>query len=180
MGERKARCPHDGGYCHHDCRDECWRFHNAGALSTPHPGFPVMGKRPVWQLSTDRARNSPRARLAVESSTRDPIFLFQTKRFIYFVNAPGFEWPDGWSVDDEGTLTDGEGNVLTGEDAVEHDCAEAIWETQSVHATREQARAHGNRRTYDWGEEGQGWRTYAVCAEGQLAALLVAHWEPEP
>ena len=180
MGERKARCPHDGGYCHHDCKDECWRFHNCGELEPPHPGFPVVGKRPVWQLSTDRARNSPRARVALETSTRDPIFLFQIRRAVYFVNHSGFEWPEGWTVDDEGNMADGDGEPLNDADAVEAECAAFHWDTEAVFATREEARAHGERRPYAWGTEGKGWRVYCVPCEGQLAALLVSHWEGKP
>jgi hypothetical protein len=115
----------------------------------------------------------------MESSTRDPIFLFQQRRVVYFVNHSGFEWPEGWTVDDEGNMADADGEPLTDEDAVEHECAAFYWETTAVFATREQARTYGEARPYAWGTEGKGWRTYAVCAEGQLAALLVAHWEPE-
>jgi len=38
------RCPHDGGYCHHDCDvGECFREAGGMSLSTPHPGYPLPG-----------------------------------------------------------------------------------------------------------------------------------------
>lgn len=31
------KCP-DGGQCHHDCKDRCWRVDNAGPFSGVYPG----------------------------------------------------------------------------------------------------------------------------------------------
>lgn len=42
-----ARCPHDGGTCHHHCTDSCFRMEVGAELSKPWDGFPVPGKRPV-------------------------------------------------------------------------------------------------------------------------------------
>jgi hypothetical protein len=96
---------------------------------------------------------------------------------VYFVNHSSFEWPEGWTTDDEGGLYDGDGDTLDHEDAVEAECAAFYWETDAVFATREEARKHGERRPYAWGHEGIGWRVYCVCAEGALAQLLVRHWK---
>jgi len=41
------RCPHDGGRCHHRCDAFCFRAMGGGQLSTPWPGFPVSGMKPV-------------------------------------------------------------------------------------------------------------------------------------
>lgn len=47
MAEKEQRCPHDGGYCHHNCEAKCWRKDNCGAFETPWQGFPVAGDAPV-------------------------------------------------------------------------------------------------------------------------------------
>jgi hypothetical protein len=43
----KARCPHDGGTCHHSCTDSCFRMEVGAELTKPWDGFPVPGNRPV-------------------------------------------------------------------------------------------------------------------------------------
>ena len=43
----KTRCPHDGGTCHHDCTDSCFRMEVGAELTKPWDGFPVPGNRPV-------------------------------------------------------------------------------------------------------------------------------------
>lgn len=182
MNERKPRCPHDGGACNHSCEGDCWRKHACGPIEPPHPGFPRVGNRPVWQMSTNGAHDHicPRRKIAEETSTRDPIFLFQRRRVIYFVNHVGFEWPEGWTTDDDGGLFNADGETLDHQDAVEAGCAEFHWETEAVFATREETKAHGEARPYAWGKEGEGWRTYAVPCHGQLAELLVIHWKEKP
>ncbi len=38
------RCPHDGGFCHHDCAElVCMRWQTGMALSSPHNGYPLPG-----------------------------------------------------------------------------------------------------------------------------------------
>lgn len=42
--EGQRRCPHDGGFCHHDCAEgECFREAGGMSLSTPYPGYPLPG-----------------------------------------------------------------------------------------------------------------------------------------
>lgn len=57
--------------------------------------------------STSIERDSKRADIARETNTVDPIFLFQQRRVIYFVNHSGFEWPEGWTTDDDGLYNAG-------------------------------------------------------------------------
>lgn len=47
MGRSDARCPHDGGKCHHGCELRCSRLEAGSRLTTPWPGFPRFGKRPI-------------------------------------------------------------------------------------------------------------------------------------
>jgi len=130
------------------------------------------------KIYSTNTEDCPRRAVAEETATCDPIFLLQIRRWIYLPDAPGFEWPDGWMLDDDGELLDENGNAVTNQMCEDHGCARHYWETVAVFATREQARRMGNSREYDWGE-GEGWRTYAVSCHGQLAELLVRHWRPE-
>ena len=179
---KTARCPFDGATCQSNCGDECRRTKDTIKLEPPLPGFPVRGNRPVWQLSTNGAADDVCQRRAVaeKEGTRDPIFLFQVKRFIHFPSASGFEWPEGWVFDDDGGIVDADGETVTDEDCEANNCARHYWETEAVFSTREGARVHGSRRPYAWGAENKGWRVYAVTCEGQLAELLVIHWKQEP
>jgi len=34
--KNRGRCP-DGGYCHHECKNPCWRTEYAGPLSDTYP-----------------------------------------------------------------------------------------------------------------------------------------------
>jgi len=43
----EQRCPHDGGYCHHLCEDECFRMECGMELSSPWDGYPKYGHKPV-------------------------------------------------------------------------------------------------------------------------------------
>jgi len=47
MSFASLRCPHDGGFCHHRCGRDCFRLMTQCALTTPWPGFPVLGILPV-------------------------------------------------------------------------------------------------------------------------------------
>lgn len=125
-------------------------------------------------------------RCAAEA-TRDAIFLLQS-RFLNLI-----EEPYGWELDEEGQL------VMMEEDA---DCANerevtlfllagqhdekptlsiqelyersrdycvVEWRTESVWLSREEATEWATGHTYRFAE---GWRVYAVCAEGELAQLI--------
>jgi hypothetical protein len=49
---------------------------------------------------------------------------------------------------------------------------EDTWHTEAVFIFREEARNHGKRRPYAWGEEGEGWRIYGVPILGRAVNLL--------
>jgi hypothetical protein len=41
-----ARCPHDGGTCHHECKTLCMRVKFGYRLTKPWPGYPKPGHAP--------------------------------------------------------------------------------------------------------------------------------------
>lgn len=107
---------------------------------------------------------------AYRECTRDPIFLFQVRRWRLLHE------PDGFLLDDEGDLVhvdDPEGTPAPSvDDLLSMECAFAWWETESVWLTREEAEAYGKARHYNYTS---GWRVYCVCAEGRLGELLREH-----
>lgn len=126
------------------------------------------------QISTNNT-SCPRRAVAEETAICDPVYLFQVRRVIYFVGCSGFEWPEGWSVGDDGLLCDGDDVPIDDDDALEHDCAAFYWVTEIVFATEQEAREHGEARPRTWGSEGRGWRACAVPCRGALAEMLVVH-----
>lgn len=65
MGEPR-RCPHDGGYCHHNCKpDECFRMEHGMSLTTPHNGYP-MGMKPKEAFMKEDPKMTPKADLPGE------------------------------------------------------------------------------------------------------------------
>lgn len=121
--------------------------------------------------STNGALNSPRGLIADKEATRDPIFLFQYRRWVM---SPALDLEDfGYKVDDDGNVTDEFGEEVTNQELAEQEIFVETWETDRVFGTREESDAYGKRRGYDFPE---GWRTFCVCAEGKLAELLVNCW----
>lgn len=108
-------------------------------------------------------------------ATRDPIFLFQVRRW---------KWlgaPDGYCFDEEGDCVpaddvtgepSGAGFPLTGEGVRGMTFGE--WDTERVYLSRAEAETYGHARHYNYPD---GWRVYCVCAEGVLGDLLKAHGE---
>jgi hypothetical protein len=130
-----------------------------------------------------------RDQAAYRECTRDPIFLFQRRRWVVLGA------PEGYDFDDEGdcvavderaeSLVDEGGfqerTVLSGLDLAgrvfgewDTPCALETWDTEHVFLSREEGEAYGRARAYNYRD---GWRVYCVCAEGQLADLLSAHGE---
>jgi hypothetical protein len=123
---------------------------------------------------------------AYRECTRDPIFLFQARRWVVF----GVPDDDEWEFDDEGECvkwTDQDGrrmeqpSVLSPRDLAKRTfgefdtpCALETWETERVYLSREEAESYGRARAYNYRD---GWRVYCVCAEGALGALLREHGE---
>jgi hypothetical protein len=121
--------------------------------------------------------------------TRDPIFLFQARRW-HVLGAPeGYDFDaDGECVavgEKAASLVDENGDpertVLSEKDLAartfgEFDtpCAIATWVTERVYLSREEAESYGRARAYNYPS---GWRVFCVCAEGALGALLREHGE---
>lgn len=125
-------------------------------------------------LSTDRVRGIPRRDVAYKESTRDPIFLFQIADYgfsthdIDAMEAMGWHCDEGWYTSDKE-----DADHVTDEMMLSHEIGTKHWYTRAVFLNREEGRIHGQGRPYAWGDEGVGWRVYCVCAEGDLAALIV-------
>lgn len=131
----------------------------------------------------ERAPPETRAEAGRREATRDPIFLFQRRRWLVV------GCPDGYAFDADGDCVrcdeDGEplpdGEVLPRQKLAEHrsgewdvPCAIEEWDTERVYLSREAAEAYGQARAYNYRD---GWRVYCVCAEGALAGLLKQHGE---
>lgn len=122
--------------------------------------------------TTNQALNSPRGRVADTECTRDPIFLFQHRRWVC---SPDIDWEDhGLRLDDEGRVYDEDGNEVSDEELANREIMVETWVTERVFGTREECNAYGERRSYNYPS---GWRSYSVPCDGKLAALLVQHWE---
>jgi hypothetical protein len=122
--------------------------------------------------------NPERDAIADHEATRDPIFLFQRRRWIVT------GCPDGWEIDEEGDCvrtgrSGDDPEVLSLQQLSQHcygewdvPCAIPVWETESVYLTREEGEAYGKSRHYNYRD---GWRVYCVCAEGRLGEVLKDH-----
>jgi hypothetical protein len=128
-----------------------------------------------------------RDQAAYRECTRDPIFLFQRRRWVVLGAPSGYDFDDEGDCvaleDVEGSDVDGNpaGTVLSGEDLAgrrfgewDTPCALETWDTEHVFLSREEGEAYGRARAYNYRD---GWRVYCVCAEGQLADALKAHGE---
>lgn len=122
--------------------------------------------------STNQALNSPRGRVAETECTRDPIFLFQYRRWVC---SPAIDWESfDLKLGDEGEVYDEDGNEVSNQQLADMEINVETWITERVFGTREECNAYGERRSYDYRS---GWRSYSVPCDGRLAALLVQNWE---
>lgn len=117
-----------------------------------------------------------------DDATRDAIYLFQTKQWVVLPEITDFG-EHGITMSDDYDLTwddkkdeDGEPLTVTNEELEGMGLQAHVWRTESVFASRQEAKAWGDRRPYAWGLEGEGWRTYSVCAEASLAEFLKERW----
>lgn len=124
-----------------------------------------------------------RDRSALNEATRSPIFLFQRKVWNLIQIPDGYECPDGegvypereigeeydeWHEEHPDPLTWDELHKMKAGD-YDVPCAIFHWETDRVFLTREEAENYGRNRHYNYRD---GWRVYAVCAEGELEEVL--------
>lgn len=124
------------------------------------------------------SKYSTRAASIKAECTRDAIFLFQRMVWIYH------DLPDGYVADgDGGVIWDDENDYpqfgpdsLTPLELSDIEgasgfgmCTTESWNTELVFLTREEAEEHGLARSYNYPD---GWRVYAVCAQGELAEGL--------
>lgn len=129
--------------------------------------------------STNQSLESKRGMVAYKESTRDPIFLFQTLDYgcseqdYSAMEDLGWHCDEGWYTEDPEKNPDAD--QVTAQMMADHDIGTKHWYTQNVFFSREEAVRHGERRPYAWGLEGEGWRVFCVCAEGELAKILVNH-----
>lgn len=123
-------------------------------------------------------------RRCFEECTRDPIFLFQSRRLQvqglpHRENADNFSYDDGlWRVKSTDGVEMAEPESINAEewlndtfpsDIGDVPCVFEQWITESVWLDREEAENFGRAKSHRWRD---GWRVYAVCAEGDLAKLL--------
>lgn len=105
--------------------------------------------------------------------TRDPIFLFQRRRWNLVSEPAGWTWEDGGLCPEDCQHEDDSKDCgLSGFDTLNKRFPEHIiswWDTELVFFTREEGEAFGRRKAYNYPD---GWRVYCVCAQGDLAALL--------
>ena len=121
--------------------------------------------------STNEALTSPRGMIADKEATRDPIFLFQFRRWLM---SPALDLGDYDMTHEDGIVFDEKGEEVSEQQLADMEILVETWVTDRVFGTREASDAYGHRRSYDYQD---GWRTYCVCAEGELATLLVTHWK---
>lgn len=114
-----------------------------------------------------------RGDVALAEATRDPIFLFERRRWrLLHESLPaGFSW----SNDLERVVCDGGfGRKRESWTLVEFakdfsDYVLETWLPEGVWFTREEAEEYGRSHAYRFS---QGWRVYCICADGDLARLL--------
>lgn len=65
-------------------------------------------------------------------------------------------------------------NVMTDKELVEYGLAVEYWNPMGkVFYTREEGEDYAKARPYKYGEQGKDWKIYCVCAEGELASVLI-------
>ena len=166
-----CKCPRGDMKCakgHHWHR--CY-FHGVLVPTAVGHKNPVETCTCVEINSTNDLLYSPRGRVAESEMTRDPIFLFQFRRWLC---SPAIDWEEfGLTLGDEGEVYDEDGNEVSEEKLADMEINVETWITEYVFGTREESDAYGRRRSYNYRH---GWRTYSVPADGQLAKLLVKYW----
>lgn len=117
-----------------------------------------------------------RSEAAAAEATRDPVFLFQSRRYVitesgrHAIEASAED--RGWLEDDElgvCRLRGGELESVPGAELVEQGFATEVWETEAVWLDREEAEDWGRTHAYRFPN---GWRVYCVPAKGGLAEVL--------
>jgi len=110
--------------------------------------------------------------ILARDSTRDPIYLFQERRAVWFGDASLVISVD-YDCDRE-CFVDDDGNELTSEQAVERGAGAWVWHTITVFLTRADGEAFGEQTAYRYDH---GWRVYCVAAEGDLIDVLASATE---
>jgi hypothetical protein len=110
-------------------------------------------------------------------STRDVIFLLQSRRRIFFREPEGFEHDgEGWNrVDDNGEIIESDCYVSDDEvAAADSECYIDIWDTEGVWLDRAEAEAWGESHAYRFENprKNVGWKVYGMPSYGELAKLL--------
>lgn len=136
-----------------------------------------------------------RKAIAEKEATRDPIFLLQIKRLAipeasfehdlyvesdYFDEGGVFLTPDSHTDYLEADFSEEPSEefwrnckTLDKDGLVEQGLAVYYWDADSVWMTREEAEREAEGRSYHYGVKGKDWRVYCMCAEGELAQLLI-------
>jgi len=117
-----------------------------------------------------------RDEIAHKESTRDPIFLFQTRIILPTLDAD-VEY-DGFL---ESLVVNGTEEQIDNHDLLDSGWAyDDIWKTIDVFATREEGEDFGMKTSYRYGSRGKGvdWRVFCIALEEDsiLAKLLKKHW----
>lgn len=117
-----------------------------------------------------------RDEIAYNEATRDPIFLFQTKRFIRvgdIPEEPNNEYPFYYDVDNCEVVYspehEKEGCSVPMDELESYELFASYWETRSVWGTRHEAEDYGKSRSYEWPD---GYRVYCTVCNGLLAEFL--------
>lgn len=106
---------------------------------------------------------------AYRECTRNPVFLFQRKRYV-LTGDPidrGYVWDGEEWLDPDKPEGEREVSWATLE---ERELAAHYWETEGVWLSREEGNAYGKARAHNYPEG--GWRVFCVPAEGELRALV--------
>ena len=129
-------------------------------------------------------KEKPSRSYPADEITKDPIFLFQRRRWQLTSE------PEDWCiVDDYMVPRDREDNPMhdAPEDMLKSvswaDCKDfeetiSWWDTEYVFFTREEAKTWGENHDYNYRD---GWRVYCVCSKGELATLMesaTTHGDP--
>jgi hypothetical protein len=115
-----------------------------------------------------------RQEIARKEATRDPIFLFQWAELIItepqmLVYCNGCERVYKTFNDHDCDSDDG---ILTDKELLEHGWAKLVWHTDGVYLTRDEGENDGRLKSHHYRN---GWRVFCVCAEGELAKLLLEY-----
>lgn len=104
--------------------------------------------------------------------TRDVVFLFQRRRYIFTGHLPdGLFYDDGGVYRDEDRTNDDRSPLSIAQlhDEYGSDYVVETWHTEGVWLSREEAESFGRTKSYNYSD---GWRVYGVPANGLLATLI--------